>query len=63
MQKIQDAGFAFAKQACYRCLTGGPLVDMDVHIEGEGCLALCVSCLGEAAQAGGLSVRAPKQKS
>ncbi len=60
MEAIAQANYAFAKQACYRCLSGGPLVDLDVFIEGEGCLALCHPCVGEAAQIAGFKVIKPK---
>lgn len=42
--------YAFAKGACYRCGATFDLVDMDVHIEGEGCLAICTTCINEAAE-------------
>lgn len=41
--------YAFAKGSCYRCGRTHDLVDMDVHIEGEGCLAICTNCILEAA--------------
>lgn len=49
---------AHAKGGCYRCLRGDHLVDLDVQIEGEGALVLCVSCLTEAAEACGLHFNA-----
>jgi len=60
MQRLNEVGYTFAKSACYRCLSAGPVVDLDVHIEGEGCLALCVNCIGEAGQVAGLRVSRPK---
>lgn len=62
MQRLDQVTYTFAKSSCYRCLSGGPVVDLDVHIEGEGCLALCVNCIGEAAQTAGLRVSKPAVK-
>lgn len=41
--------YAFAKGSCYRCHATSDLVDMDSHIEGEGVLAICTTCILEAA--------------
>lgn len=48
MQHIDATTFSYAKESCYRCGATGDLVDMDVHIEGEGALAICRNCIREA---------------
>lgn len=54
MQRLEQVNFAYAKEGCYRCGRGGPIVDMDVHVEGEGALGICVPCIGEAAVTAGI---------
>lgn len=56
MQAIDQANFAYAKEGCYRCGRNDHLVDMDVHVEGEGALAFCESCLVQAVEARGRKV-------
>lgn len=51
---VGDALLAHAKASCYRCGRGDNLVDFDVQIEGEGALAICKFCIGEAAEVAGL---------
>lgn len=48
MQHIAAAVYTYAKESCYRCGQTHDLVDMDVHIEGEGSLAICRNCIREA---------------
>lgn len=48
---VGDALLAHANAGCYRCGRGDHLIDMDVQIVGEGALALCRKCVGEAAEA------------
>lgn len=55
---VGDALMAHAKGSCYRCGRGDSLVDMDVQIEGEGALAICSHCIGDAAEAAGLHLNA-----
>ena len=62
MQLLPAANYAYAKEGCYRCGRGGPVVDMDVQIEGEGALGICDRCIGEAAETAGFIVRRRKQK-
>lgn len=40
--------------ACSRCNRADRLVDIDVHIDYEGNVALCVGCVADAAIAAGL---------
>jgi hypothetical protein len=54
MQRLEQVNFAYAKEGCYRCGRGGPIVDMDTAIDGEGALGICVPCIGEAAVTAGL---------
>lgn len=49
---------AHARGGCYRCSRGDNLIDLDVHIEGEGVLVLCKGCVLEAAEAAGLHLNA-----
>lgn len=51
---VGDALTAHAKGGCYRCTRGDSLVDLDVQIEYEGALVLCIHCIGEAADAAGM---------
>lgn len=55
---VGDALMAHAKGGCYRCGRGDNLVDLDAQIEGEGALVLCIHCIGEAAESGGLHLNA-----
>lgn len=50
MQHLAELTYTYAKSACYRCNATHDLVDMDAHIEGEGCLAICTTCILEAAE-------------
>lgn len=52
---VGNSLYAHAKEGCYRCERGDSLVDFDVQIEGEGALVLCKGCIGEAAEAAGLT--------
>lgn len=52
MQHLESASIAYAKCSCYRCGGAGDLVDMDCFIEGEGALALCLTCLIDAVAIG-----------
>lgn len=49
MQHIEATTYTYAKGSCYRCGSASDLVDMDAHIEGEGALAICSTCIFEAA--------------
>lgn len=51
---VGDALVAHAQGGCFRCHRGDSLVDMDAFVEAEGALALCVGCIGEAAEAAGM---------
>lgn len=55
---VGDALIAHAQGGCYRCHRGDRLVDTDAQIEGEGVLAICVSCIEELAEAAGLQFNA-----
>lgn len=46
---------AHANGGCYVCRRGDSLVDFDVQIVGEGALAVCASCVKDAAEAAGLT--------
>lgn len=45
---------AHAKAGCYICGRGDHITSLDVHIEGEGILALCTGCITDAAEAAGI---------
>lgn len=63
MQLLEQVNFAFAREGCYRCGRGGPIVDMDVSVIGEGALGICAPCIGEAAvTAGIIKPRSPKPR-
>lgn len=61
MIRVDQASFVIAKESCYVCGKGGPLVDTEVAIEGEGALGLCDTCILDMAGVMGLSVRRPKK--
>lgn len=48
---VGNSLYIHANGGCYRCGRGDTLVDMDVQIVGEGALALCRGCIGDAAEA------------
>lgn len=48
MHALAATTWTYAKESCYRCGKTDDLVDMDVHIEGEGALAICRNCIREA---------------
>jgi len=50
MQHIEATTYTYAGGSCYRCHAASDLVDMDAHIEGEGALAICSTCIFEAAR-------------
>lgn len=60
MLRIDQATFVHAGHGCRTCRSGGPLVDTEVPIEGEGSLAICDTCILDMAQTAGLDVRRPK---
>jgi len=57
MQKIENAEYFHARQACYLCLQPHDCVDTEVQIEGEGVLALCRNCIGTLAETAGFELR------
>lgn len=50
MQHLAEAHYTYAKAGCYRCHATSDLVDLDCHVEGEGALAICTTCILEAAE-------------
>lgn len=51
---MDECWYAHAKAACYICEKPGPdIIDTGVQIEGEGVLAVCVSCVVEMAVTAG----------
>jgi hypothetical protein len=55
---VGNSLYHHANGGCYRCNRGDRLVDMDAMIVGEGSLVLCAGCIGEAAEAAGLTFNA-----
>jgi hypothetical protein len=53
---VGNALTAHAQGGCFVCHRGDNLVDTEVQVEGEGILALCSSCIQDAAQAAGLTL-------
>jgi hypothetical protein len=53
---LESATYVHAKEGCYLCGKGGPVVDTGVDIEGEGALAICDGCIHDLAVALGLDV-------
>lgn len=53
-ERLPEAGYLHAGQACYLCLRVGDVIDTGMQIEGEGILAICTSCVKELAQAAGM---------
>jgi hypothetical protein len=53
MERIDHAAYYHAKNSCYTCLNPNDLVDTGIIIEGEGVLALCRSCVADAAHKAG----------
>jgi hypothetical protein len=61
MQRIQNAGYQHARQACYLCLNNHDGVDTEVQIDYEGVLFLCRGCCGHLAQTAGFRVDDDRQ--
>lgn len=53
--QIPAANYIYAKEGCYLCQNGGPLIDTGMQIEGEGILAICLSCVADMARVAGFS--------
>ncbi len=60
MLRIDQATHVHAQEGCRVCRSGGPLVDTEVPIEGEGSLAICFVCILDMAATAELDVRRPK---
>lgn len=60
MIRIDQATFVIAKEGCYVCGRGGPLVDTEVGISGEGSLAVCDTCILDMAGIAKLDVKRPR---
>lgn len=56
MERIQNAEYFHARQACYLCLQPHDCVDTSIVIEGEGVLALCHGCIRDLALTSGYAV-------
>lgn len=54
MEFIGVAIYTYAKEACYICGKNENLVDTGTFIEGEGELAICDTCIKDAARTVGL---------
>lgn len=53
MERVQNAAYYHARQACYTCLNPNDLVDTSIQIDGEGVLAICKSCVADMARTAG----------
>lgn len=53
MQRLENANYAFAKQACYICGQPHDVVDTEAFVEGEGALCICRGCVADMAQTAG----------
>lgn len=56
MERIENAEYVHAKQACYLCLNNHDCVSTDIQIEGEGILAICRSCIADLARTAGFDL-------
>ncbi len=57
MHAIDQSTYVYAKGSCYICGQAHDLVDLDVVIEGEGCLCICRPCIREAATMLGIPLK------
>lgn len=58
MQFVGPCLYVHAKGSCYLCGRCENLVDTEMHIEGEGALAICRACIHDMAHTAGLVVNA-----
>lgn len=56
MERIQNAEYFHAKQACYLCHDPHDVVDTSITIEGEGVLAIGRACIRDLALTAGFTV-------
>lgn len=56
MQRLENAAYYHARQACYCCLQPHDVVDTEIQIEGEGVLCICRGCIAALAQTAGFDL-------
>jgi hypothetical protein len=50
MQRMENAEYFHAKQACYLCGQPHDVVDTEIQIVGEGVLCICHGCIADLAR-------------
>lgn len=53
-ERLPEAGYLHADQACYLCHRVEDVIDTGRQIEGEGILAICTNCVKEMAASAGM---------
>jgi hypothetical protein len=57
-ERLPEAGYLHAGQACYLCLRVEDVIDTGHQIEGEGILAICTNCVKDLAVSAGMDPEA-----